>query len=88
MMHGPTNIKLSMMFQLFIPYSEEGANKNTAVKMLQSIRDRKNYLRALLCTFYLIVTIYIPPDAEQFKRRVKSHLPFAGIIRSSPCSPR
>ena len=23
-----------------------------------------------------------------FKRRIKSRLPFAGIIRSSPCSPR
>ena len=23
-----------------------------------------------------------------FKRRIKSHLPFAGIIRSSPYSPR
>jgi len=26
--------------------------------------------------------------ALTFKRRIKSHLPFAGIIRSSPYSPR
>ena len=84
-------IQGSMKFQLFIPHSEEGSNKITASTMLQSIRDRKNDVQALLCTFYLIVAIYIPPlppDAEPFKRRVKSHLPFAGIIRSSPYSPR
>ena len=27
-------------------------------------------------------------DILTFKRRIKSHLPFAGIIRSSPYSPR
>ena len=27
-------------------------------------------------------------DALNFKRRIKSHLPFAGIIRSTPYSPR
>jgi len=28
------------------------------------------------------------PNAITFKRRIKSHLPFAGIIKSSPYSPR
>jgi hypothetical protein len=26
-------------------------------------------------------------SAQPFNRQVKSHLPFAGIVRSSPCSP-
>jgi hypothetical protein len=29
-----------------------------------------------------------PPTGQHFKRQVKSHLPFASIIRSSPYSPR
>jgi len=35
------------------------------------------------------VTIYIPTGLElTFKRLIKSRLPFAGIISSSPYSPR
>ena len=32
--------------------------------------------------------ILLPTTFLTFKRRIKSHLPFAGIIRSSPYSPR
>jgi hypothetical protein len=33
-------------------------------------------------------TVLYNCEIQPFKRRVKSHLPFAGIIRSSPYSPR
>ena len=39
---------------------------------------------SILFTFTFIHTSY----KLTFKRRIKSHLPFAGIIRSSPYSPR
>jgi len=35
------------------------------------------------------ITMHGPLNVRlTFKRRIKSHLPFAGIIRSSPYSPR
>ena len=38
---------------------------------------------------YSAESVYSPEDPNlNFKRRIKSHLPFAGIIRSSPYSPR
>jgi len=32
--------------------------------------------------------LFLEFELQPFKRRVKSHLPFAGIIRSSPYNPR
>jgi hypothetical protein len=32
--------------------------------------------------------LFLELELQPFKRRVKSHMPFAGIIRSSPYNPR
>jgi len=35
-----------------------------------------------------LIPVQVHGGCLNFKRRIKSHLPFAGIIRSSPYSPR
>ena len=54
-----------------------------------SVKDTLRYIADLRNTeLFLVLKWNIVTRQLPSKRRIKSHLPFAGIIRSSPYSPR
>jgi len=64
----------------------------TVSVILQPTGGRQQYRcivpKAVHTNFNILLTVHINIFILTFERRVKSHLPSAGIIRSSPYSPR
>jgi len=76
-LYSPVDIPgTHVCYSLSIPVSECGRKDYVNEKQFLFIKKKG------------ILTIHKMSAHLTFKRRIKSHLPFAGIIRSSPYSPR